>query len=189
MNAEQQALLLTILEHPDDDAPRLVYADWLEERGDSDQTARAYFIRRQIALSAIDPAELSGEALDEQRRLLDLAQRRWVPAWLRGRASWSRGFIQGVYSSVADWVKHHEELVAEHPIRRVALHGEVRPEDMPVIAETATLCKLDLSACTFAAAIHLAAMAATRGFAGYLLQGIYLLGRAWPRWLRPRNGH
>jgi uncharacterized protein (TIGR02996 family) len=34
-----------ILAHPDDDAPRLVFADWLEEQGDSD---RAEFIRVQV---------------------------------------------------------------------------------------------------------------------------------------------
>src|SRR4051812_5383520 len=36
------ALLAAIAEAPDDDAPRLVYADWLEEHGDD---ARAEFIR------------------------------------------------------------------------------------------------------------------------------------------------
>jgi uncharacterized protein (TIGR02996 family) len=31
---DEQAFLRAILERPDDDAPRLIYADWLEERGD-----------------------------------------------------------------------------------------------------------------------------------------------------------
>jgi uncharacterized protein (TIGR02996 family) len=38
-------LLRTLLERPDDDAPRLVYADWLDENGEPD---RAEFIRVQI---------------------------------------------------------------------------------------------------------------------------------------------
>ena len=29
-----EAFLQAIRENPDDDAPRLIYADWLEERGD-----------------------------------------------------------------------------------------------------------------------------------------------------------
>jgi uncharacterized protein (TIGR02996 family) len=29
-----QAFLQDILEHPNDDAPRLIHADWLEEHGD-----------------------------------------------------------------------------------------------------------------------------------------------------------
>jgi len=190
MNAEQQALLRTILEHPDDDAPRLVYADWLEERGDPDQGARAYFIRRQIALSAIDPAELSGEAIDEQRRLLDLAERRWSSDWLRGQAQWRRGFIEGVFCSVADWVEHREELLADHPIRRVALRGQVRAEDVPALVETVTpSCKLDLGGCTFAPTIHLAAAAATaQTISKYVVQGFYLMDRAWNRILHPRRG-
>lgn len=42
------SFLKTILEHPADDAPRLVYADWLDENGDS---ARSEFIRKQIELA------------------------------------------------------------------------------------------------------------------------------------------
>lgn len=41
----EQAFLEDILEHPEDDAPRLIYADWLEENGDPD---RAEFIRIRI---------------------------------------------------------------------------------------------------------------------------------------------
>ena len=39
------AFLQAIIENPDDDAPRLLYADWLEERGDP----RGEFIRVQCA--------------------------------------------------------------------------------------------------------------------------------------------
>jgi uncharacterized protein (TIGR02996 family) len=45
------ALLAVILAHPDDDAPRLILADWLEEHGDS---ARAEFIRVQMELARLD---------------------------------------------------------------------------------------------------------------------------------------
>src|SRR6187549_970508 len=49
------AFLRSIIDDPDDDAPRLIYADWLDEQGDSE---RAEFIRLQIRLfrmSANDP--------------------------------------------------------------------------------------------------------------------------------------
>src|SRR4051794_31455126 len=36
-----------ILDHPDDDTPRLVYADWLTDRGGRDDQARAELIRIQ----------------------------------------------------------------------------------------------------------------------------------------------
>ncbi len=41
------AFLQAIIERPDDDAPRLIYADWLDERGDP----RGEFIRVQCALA------------------------------------------------------------------------------------------------------------------------------------------
>ncbi|MHB1424636.1 MAG: TIGR02996 domain-containing protein [Gemmataceae bacterium] len=45
------AFLQDILAHPDDDAPRLIFADWLEEQGDAGSVARAEFIRAQCALT------------------------------------------------------------------------------------------------------------------------------------------
>jgi uncharacterized protein (TIGR02996 family) len=45
---EREAFLLAICENPDDDTPRLVFADWLQEHGDE---ARAEFIRVQIELA------------------------------------------------------------------------------------------------------------------------------------------
>jgi uncharacterized protein (TIGR02996 family) len=42
------AFLQSIIEHPEDDAPRLVYADWLEEPG---QNERADLIRVQCQLA------------------------------------------------------------------------------------------------------------------------------------------
>lgn len=54
MSGEKEAFLRRICESPDDDAPRLIYADWLDERGDSDSRDRAEFIRVQIKLARMD---------------------------------------------------------------------------------------------------------------------------------------
>src|SRR5258708_6542850 len=40
----REAFLRDILDHPEDDAPRLVYANWLEAYGDEHDRARAEFI-------------------------------------------------------------------------------------------------------------------------------------------------
>ena len=45
-----EAFLQAMVETPDDDTPRLVYADWLEENGDAD---RAEFIRLQCELATL----------------------------------------------------------------------------------------------------------------------------------------
>jgi uncharacterized protein (TIGR02996 family) len=44
----EKAFLEAIIENPNDDAPRLMLADWLDERGQAD---RAEFIRLQIRLA------------------------------------------------------------------------------------------------------------------------------------------
>ena len=44
------AFLQAILESPDDDTPRLAYADWLDEHGDPD---RAEFLRVQGLLARL----------------------------------------------------------------------------------------------------------------------------------------
>jgi uncharacterized protein (TIGR02996 family) len=59
---EERALYRAILDAPQDDAPRLVYADWLDEHADSlseraarSERARAEFIRLQCALARLVP--------------------------------------------------------------------------------------------------------------------------------------
>src|SRR5919205_623303 len=44
------AFLRAVADHPDEDGPRLVLADWLDERGDA---ARAEFVRVQCAAAAL----------------------------------------------------------------------------------------------------------------------------------------
>jgi uncharacterized protein (TIGR02996 family) len=51
---ENPALLAAVIADAEDDAPRLVYADWLDEHGDE---ARAAFIRNQCALFDKSPAD------------------------------------------------------------------------------------------------------------------------------------
>ena len=47
--ADEQAFIQAILADPTDDSPRLVYADWLEERSD----LRGEFLRIQTALTSM----------------------------------------------------------------------------------------------------------------------------------------
>src|SRR5437868_460986 len=54
--SDREALIRSIVESPDEDAPRLVFADWLEENGDADWAA---FIRLQCGYAAA-----SGDRLD-----------------------------------------------------------------------------------------------------------------------------
>lgn len=58
--SEADAQLAAIRQAPDDDAPRLIYADWLDEQG---QVERAEFIRLQILLAR--PEQLGRHDADE----------------------------------------------------------------------------------------------------------------------------
>jgi uncharacterized protein (TIGR02996 family) len=53
---DRRALWAAVIAHPDDDAPRLVFADWLEEHGTKVDVARAEFIRVQCELARL-PAD------------------------------------------------------------------------------------------------------------------------------------
>jgi uncharacterized protein (TIGR02996 family) len=47
---EEEAFRQAIVESPDDDTPRLIYADWLDDHGDADQ---ANLIRVQCRLARL----------------------------------------------------------------------------------------------------------------------------------------
>src|SRR5215217_464141 len=69
--SQQDAFLSAIREAPDDDTPRLAYADWLEEHGDPD---RAAFIRVQCRLAEMSPGDPDWVDLIEQQHELVAAQ-------------------------------------------------------------------------------------------------------------------
>src|SRR5436309_3563251 len=91
-----------IRESPDDDTPRLVFADWLEEHGDDHSRARAEFIRLQI--EAARAPEEDPYFRPRQERIEQLRQEH-ERAWLgvAGQPSsdpdrpasvqWKRGFV------------------------------------------------------------------------------------------------
>lgn len=74
----EETFLQNILDNPDDDAPRLAFADWLERRGDR----RGAFLRVQCAL-----ARLPDKA--PERRSLSASQtgllRKYEKVWLQGK--------------------------------------------------------------------------------------------------------
>ena len=48
MSSDREAFMQAILDAPDDDTPRLIFADWLDEHGEAE---RAEFIRVQCELA------------------------------------------------------------------------------------------------------------------------------------------
>jgi uncharacterized protein (TIGR02996 family) len=78
--SDEKGLLAAIWEHPHDDTPRLVYADWLQENG---QPERAEFIRVQCELARLDE-------WDESPRKAEL-EKREQSLWTKHAKAWKTG--------------------------------------------------------------------------------------------------
>ena len=79
MNDLRAGFLETICADPDDDAPRLVYSDWLDEHGDE---TRAEFIRAQVELARLQAEDSESQAVFVYLLANDrasLAQFDWEP--------------------------------------------------------------------------------------------------------------
>jgi uncharacterized protein (TIGR02996 family) len=116
-----EAFLQAIIETPDDDTPRLVYADWLEEHGDAD---RAEFIRAQVQLGCLLEEDPRRPALKlRERALLSEHEATWAGPF-RGRVeSWKfrRGFVEQITTGAAKFLTQTEQLFRLAPIRHVRL--------------------------------------------------------------------
>ena len=113
---DREALLATIIDRPNDDVARLVYADYIEERGDAD---RAELIRVQIeltsnsALSAEEHAELEAR----EHRLLEEHRKEWALKLSRGRQRFRRGFVEEIATSAESLLAYGDHLFHETPVQ------------------------------------------------------------------------
>jgi uncharacterized protein (TIGR02996 family) len=118
---QDDAFLQAIIEQPDDDTPRLIYADWLDEHGDPD---RAEFIRVQCELACLPEGDARRAGLKlRERALLALHEATWA-APLRGRvASWKfrRGFVEQIATGAGKFLTQAEQLFRLAPIRHARL--------------------------------------------------------------------
>jgi uncharacterized protein (TIGR02996 family) len=71
--SDRDALLRAILAAPGDDTPRLVYADWLTERGEE---SRAEFIRVQCEVARLAPVPTVGARPTAERARIEELRRR-----------------------------------------------------------------------------------------------------------------
>jgi uncharacterized protein (TIGR02996 family) len=71
---DDRAFIRAILADPSDDAPRLVYADWLDERGDM----RGRFLRLEVELAGLLNPPAGAQALVELRGLAGEIDPKWI---------------------------------------------------------------------------------------------------------------
>lgn len=115
-----EAFLQAILAAPDDDTPRLVYADWLEERGDP----RGEFIRVQIALADTHaPGPETMGLLVRNQTLLSEHSQDWTGSIrpLVSELTFERGFVATVTIALDAFLEHADALFAQAPIQRVKI--------------------------------------------------------------------
>jgi uncharacterized protein (TIGR02996 family) len=91
--SDEKGLLAAIWEHPHDDTPRLVYADWLQENG---QPERAEFIRVQCERARTDEDDPGhGRLVEREAKLLETHRELWfapLPPAVRISGPFERGF-------------------------------------------------------------------------------------------------
>jgi uncharacterized protein (TIGR02996 family) len=120
---DDPAFIRAIAASPDDDAPRLIYADYLDETGDPAKAARAEFIRVQIEKARLVPdSPRWTELWHRDTTLLEWA-RQWraeLPA-IRGvqYGGFLRGFIDCVEAEGSIGRKNLSALFDAVPIRRL----------------------------------------------------------------------
>jgi len=110
------AFLQAIIADPDDDAPRLIYADWLDEQGECE---RAEFIRVQCALARMKKTDPDWKQLwDRERDLIVFHSHLWsVPLRRFVTAFWCRrGFVEDVTVDARTFITSAAELFAIAPI-------------------------------------------------------------------------
>jgi uncharacterized protein (TIGR02996 family) len=119
---DADALLRAVLAAPDDDAPRLVYADWCDEHGDPD---RAAFIRAQVGL-ARDPNHPRRAELVQTEQTLWSKHRAewtaWVPPWAEV-PGFDRGFLERIRCEAADYLAGADEVRLRTPLMGLRLYG------------------------------------------------------------------
>jgi uncharacterized protein (TIGR02996 family) len=107
----EDVFLQDILAHPDDDTPRLIFADWLDDHADSD---RAEFIRLQVRQPGSPRAEQLLREHDEE----------WAGPVISSLAcGWvfRRGFVHTVTAEAGALVGRCKELFEAAPVRCLRL--------------------------------------------------------------------
>ena len=124
-DSDREAFLRVILENPEEDTPRLIFADWLQEQGDE---TRAEFIRLQCELArGVENEELNRELEARSQAFLLAHQVEWqneLPGWDGVKwETFERGFVSSVRVDSPDaFFAHAEEIFQVAPIQTLSLH-------------------------------------------------------------------
>src|SRR2546430_1459649 len=133
--AEQDDLLQAVLDNPDDDTPRLAYANWCDRQSDEPTKARGEFIRVQIEIALMDTSAVNqGAASDLEHRASALSNS-YGSAWagplvaLVDHYAFDRGFVEIVTLSARAFLDHAPQLFTLAPIQHLNLTNVTEAAD------------------------------------------------------------
>jgi uncharacterized protein (TIGR02996 family) len=153
----EDAFLHDILAHPDDDAPRLIYADWLDEHNDP----RGEFIRIQCALAQLSDEDPRRWPLElREQELLREHEAKWLPNGIgEGPCVFRRGFVEEITLAPHDFFTRAEQVFEQIPLRYLCLRTVNRRVELERIAEASLI----VGGVTFQRVAHSPRLAHLRG--------------------------
>jgi len=140
----EQSFLDAVCESPGDDAPRLVFADWLEDNG---QPQRADFIRTQVRLAGMDAHDPGRAELERREWLLLRAHgKEWGRAAARfgKRFGFVRGFVGRMTLESASFLKQADRIAARVPLTHLCLLTADKVDDLAQCEGLSKLLALEL---------------------------------------------
>lgn len=122
---QHDALLAAVCAAPDDDLPRLVFADWCDENGEPE---RAEFVRVQIELAKGAKGERAATLRKREQELLAANRDDWTEDLLEftdlfydDPLRFRRGFVEDISLDEELLVQHGAELFRRAPIRTIRM--------------------------------------------------------------------
>lgn len=128
LSDEEKAFRQAIIEEPDDDGIRLIYADWLEEQGNP----RGEFIRLQIELEHVESTDSRrAEYLDREQEMLQEHREEWEPTKPKKHGHQCHHFKRGFVEPLRPGWLSPEEIEEQwkwSPVRELMLRDENRSQ-------------------------------------------------------------
>jgi uncharacterized protein (TIGR02996 family) len=121
VSAEIRAFLQAIAAAPEDDLPRLVFADWLDENG---RPERADFIRVEVDIARTQPGSPDRSKLFERQDALLKAHRKEWFALFDGKVEEyksERGFVIAIRTGPEQFLTHADQWFGTQPITEMRL--------------------------------------------------------------------
>jgi len=131
--SDEHALMAAIRNNPDEDTPRLIYADWLDEHATTDaQRARAELIRAQCELARMSKQASESERAEQLSARVDELIEKFGSEWSKGfphdanePTYFVGGFLRRLATTAAECLKHPPPAWHREPFTSLHLSGTV----------------------------------------------------------------